>query len=455
MNIREGHFYKFMWPVFHLVILNTSMLFALELWNWQGFNLKVHADVWLVFNLLWFISAQILDVQELNKLKHGWLLGVFSSLLLYYALLLVYVALFMGVANYFGFTFFHIVLFACSYVCFRVFFNSLGGWLKRKFSAVRSISVLGLSNANMGLDVSVEVAQSTIVREEHLSDLLVDQYGPVSIQEHILSEIWTASDRGVTDIYLPLRSAENAGLVNLLDEADKYCVRLKLVPDLSPAMGVANSHLDTIEGLPVIDYVSSSLDDIGNRVLKRLMDIVISSLAIVFVCSWLVPIVGLLIKLSSRGPIFFRQLRNGRDNGEFWCYKFRSMRAYENQASRDENRITPIGRFLRRTNLDEVPQFFNVLIGDMSLVGPRPYMLKHTEEYRELIGRYMVRHYLKPGITGWAQANGYRGETSDLTQMEKRVEHDIWYFENWSPLLDLKIFFMTFWSLFRREGKSF
>ena len=171
------------------------------------------------------------------------------------------------------------------------------------------------------------------------------------------------------------------------------------------------------------------------------------------------PIIGLIILLESGRPIFFKQLRTGKDKKPFYCYKFRSMKnnseADIKQASKNDTRVTALGKFLRKTSLDEFPQFFNVLMGDMSLCGPRPHMLKHTEEYSKLIEQYMIRHFLKPGVTGWAQINGYRGETSDPVLMEKRVEHDIWYMENWSLMLDIRIIFLTIFNIFKGEKNAY
>lgn len=193
--------------------------------------------------------------------------------------------------------------------------------------------------------------------------------------------------------------------------------------------------------------VSSPQDETYNRFIKRGIDVIFSLFILVFVFSWLCPLLAILIKMESRGPVIFKQLRSGKNNAEFWCYKFRSMRinedAHHRQACRNDDRTTRIGRFLRRTSLDEFPQFLNVIAGDMSVVGPRPHMIKHTEEYRYIIDNYMVRHYLKPGITGWAQINGHRGETAGLDAMQKRIHHDLWYLENWSVLLDIRIILST------------
>jgi lipopolysaccharide/colanic/teichoic acid biosynthesis glycosyltransferase len=182
-------------------------------------------------------------------------------------------------------------------------------------------------------------------------------------------------------------------------------------------------------------------------------------MVIVLVLSWLIPIVSLLIKLESKGPVFFKQLRSGRDNNSFLCLKFRSMHTNSLsdiiQATKGDERITKVGAFLRKTSLDEFPQFLNVFLGDMSIAGPRPHMLQHTEQYSEQINHYMVRLYLKPGLTGWAQVNGYRGEIKNLELMKNRVEHDIWYMENWSILLDIKIMFLTLKNILTGEDNAY
>lgn len=194
-----------------------------------------------------------------------------------------------------------------------------------------------------------------------------------------------------------------------------------------------------------------------NRTLKRLLDIVISLAVIVFILSWLVPLLVIIIKIESRGPGIFKQERSGRNNKPFWCYKFRSMRVNnsDRQATKGDYRTTRIGAFMRRTSVDELPQFFNVLFGEMSIVGPRPHMLKHTEEYSLTVDQYMDRHFLRPGITGWAQVNGYRGEIRDHAQIIGRTECDIWYIENWTITGDFKIIFKTIASVVTGDENAY
>ena len=213
-----------------------------------------------------------------------------------------------------------------------------------------------------------------------------------------------------------------------------------------------------MDDLEVMGTYSSPLEDPLNRLLKRLLDIVFSFLCLILT-ALLLPFIVLVIKRQSPGPVFFRQLRTGIDGKDFYCYKFRSMHVNDDadrlQATEDDPRKFPFGDFMRKTNIDELPQFWNVLIGDMSIVGPRPHMLAHTKQYDKLIDKYMVRHFVKPGITGWAQVTGFRGETRELWQMEGRVERDIWYIQHWSLWLDLRIIWLTFKTIFKRDKKAY
>lgn len=218
-------------------------------------------------------------------------------------------------------------------------------------------------------------------------------------------------------------------------------------------------HVEQLAHLPIFRRGKEPLCRIENKVLKRSFDILFSILVIVLIFPWLIPIVALLIKLESNGPIFFIQNRTGYWDKPFSCLKFRTMtvnaQSNRQQATKDDVRITRIGAFLRKTNLDELPQFFNVLLGDMSVVGPRPHMLQHTEDYSKLIERFMIRHEVKPGITGWAQVSGWRGPTAEIYKMRKRAEYDVYYIENWSFWFDCKCIFLTIANMFVGEENAF
>lgn len=243
-----------------------------------------------------------------------------------------------------------------------------------------------------------------------------------------------------------------------MHEAEKRCIHFKIVPNLSAFINKP-AVVHHIRDLPVLTIRNEPLEDVGNRMNKRMFDLAISSLVLVGILSWLIPLVGLLILLESKGPIFFKQKRTGKKNSPFNCLKFRSMHINETadqlQATKSDQRITRIGKFLRKTSLDEFPQFINVFKGDMSIVGPRPHMLKHTQDYAEIVDEYMTRHFLKPGITGWAQIKGYRGEISNPIQIKMRVANDLWYLENWNIWLDVKIIFLTIYTMLKGDEKAY
>ncbi|MFT4061225.1 MAG: undecaprenyl-phosphate glucose phosphotransferase [Edaphocola sp.] len=262
----------------------------------------------------------------------------------------------------------------------------------------------------------------------------------------------------VDEVYCTISGLSKENLDTLMYAADRNLTRFRLVTDYYEYLP-GRIHIEMFENIPVVTSRREPLEDLHNAVIKRLFDLVFSLAVCLLLLSWLLPVLAIVIRLDSPGPIFFRQLRSGRNNQPFYCLKLRSMAINKDsdtvQASKGDKRITKVGAFLRRTSLDELPQFFNVLSGNMSVVGPRPHMLKHTEEYATLIDRFMVRHFLKPGITGWAQVTGLRGETKTTEDMARRVEADVYYLENWSLLFDLKILFLTVWNIAKGDEKAY
>ncbi|MDE6288410.1 MAG: undecaprenyl-phosphate glucose phosphotransferase, partial [Muribaculaceae bacterium] len=246
-------------------------------------------------------------------------------------------------------------------------------------------------------------------------------------------------------------------LTKVVKIADDNVVDFFYVPQISQYIS-RSFQMETIGPVPVLNLRRNPLKKAINRSLKRGFDIVFSSVVLLFYPLVFIPVAA-VIKLTSPGPIYFKQKRTGYRGREFYCYKFRTMHvnadADRAQATKDDPRKTRFGDFLRRSSIDEIPQFINVLKGDMSVVGPRPHMLKHTEEYSKIVDQYMVRHLVKPGITGWAQVNGYRGLTDEVWKMEKRVEYDVWYIENWSFVLDLKIIVRTVLNAIGGESNAF
>ena len=262
----------------------------------------------------------------------------------------------------------------------------------------------------------------------------------------------------IDEVYSSVAEINNKDLLKLIDFVDNNLKVLKFLPDNKE---IYSKKLDfTYYGvLPILSMRKIPMDEPFNKFLKRSFDILLSLFVIVGLLSWLTPILGLLIKLESKGPVFFKQKRNGLDYKEFYCYKFRSMRpnpmAHLEQIKKGDERVTRVGRIIRKTSIDELPQFINVLKGEMSVVGPRPHMVSHTHMYAERIDKFMVRHFIKPGITGLAQVSGFRGEGEDDNHIINRVKYDIFYLENWSLFLDLKIVFQTIINALRGEEKAY
>lgn len=262
----------------------------------------------------------------------------------------------------------------------------------------------------------------------------------------------------IDEIYCTLPGTNDEKILRMLNFAEKHMIRFYIVPEFY--RNVKKSLLmEMMESIPLLTVRREPLQSAYNRALKRGFDVCFSLMVLITIYPFLFLIVGLLIKMSSPGPVLFKQKRTGLYGHDFKCYKFRTMRVNSEadslQAIKNDPRKTRIGDFLRRTNLDEFPQFINVLKGEMSVVGPRPHMLKHTEQYSALIDKYMVRHLVKPGVTGWAQVTGYRGETKTLEQMEGRVKRDVWYIENWTFFLDLKIIVVTVLNMFKGEKNAY
>ncbi len=263
--------------------------------------------------------------------------------------------------------------------------------------------------------------------------------------ESALSEIIRKNNIQFVFASLSFLSERNNGNA-YLRVCNQLGVRLRFIPENQPWLK-ATIVPKSVKDIVVINPQRIPLDDVGARVTKRLFDILFSLGLILLVFSWLFPILALLIRLESKGPVFFVQKRTGINNRDFNCLKFRSMTVNKDsdnvQATQNDNRLTRMGRWMRKTNVDELPQFINVLMGQMSIVGPRPHMLKHTVEYSAHVKHYLVRHYVKPGITGWAQVNGWRGPTDTRLKTKARVLHDLWYVEHWNFGLDLWIIWLT------------
>lgn len=264
---------------------------------------------------------------------------------------------------------------------------------------------------------------------------------------------WISDRADVDEVYAYIPKDQNDHINMISKFCDNHLMRFFYLPDINVFKG--NMAFSLIETIPVVARREEPLRNPANRIIKRTFDIIFSTFVLIFIFPWIFIFVAIMIKWKSPGPIFFCQERTGLDGKVFKCIKFRSMKVNKDadmvQATKDDPRKFPFGNFIRRTNIDEMPQFINVLKGEMSVVGPRPHMLKHTEDYSKLINSFMVRHFAKPGITGLAQVTGFRGETRYLEQMEGRIKKDIEYIENWTFLLDIKIIVKTIINMFGNE----
>jgi putative colanic acid biosynthesis UDP-glucose lipid carrier transferase len=262
----------------------------------------------------------------------------------------------------------------------------------------------------------------------------------------------------IDEIYCATADLSDKQIRDIINFADNNLKTLKFIPDEKQILS-RSIKFEYYDYIPVISSRDILQDETMNKIIKRVFDMVFATIIIIAVLSWLIPIMAIIIKIDSKGPVFFIQKRNGLNYNVFRCYKFRSMKLNSQNdidlALKNDVEITKVGRFIRKTSIDELPQFFNVLWGDMSVVGPRPHPVSHNDKYALMTDKFMVRHFVKPGITGLAQTKGFRGEVESDEDIINRVKYDIFYMENWSILLDIKIIFNTIYNTLKGDKKAF
>lgn len=332
------------------------------------------------------------------------------------------------------------------FICCRSFIRFGAGVLRKFGYNTRKVAVVG------GLPVGINLLRGFLeepwlgfIVEGIYDDKPLDQISDIPYAGNLEKLVQDARNGKLDRIYIALSMNEEYKIKKIVNQLTDTTCSVLLIPDIF-TFNILQSRTEEINGVPVVPLFDTPLNGI-NMVFKRMEDIIVSSVILILISPVLI-FIGCGVKLSSPGPIFFRQIRYGMDGKQIRVWKFRTMTVMENsetviQATKNDIRVTKFGRFLRRTSLDELPQFFNVWYGQMSVVGPRPHAVAHNEQYRSLIQGYMLRHKVKPGITGLAQINGWRGETDTLEKMEKRIEYDLIYIRAWSIWLDLKIIFLT------------
>jgi len=350
---------------------------------------------------------------------------------------------------------FLLLYFLSSRILFAVVLSNIKKWVKKSFN----VAIWGFNTTSIELAAQLETNNYFSNFLGIINDSTDEDYKSIeSFNNAFTTVIHKASATNINELYIVAKPEYIVDLSYYFELADRYLIRLKFVPDFSKISKLQFS-ISNFNNFYVITPRQEPLQDAYNRLIKRIFDIVFSFLVIILLLSWLYPILAILIKRQGHGPVLFKQLRTGKKNQSFWCYKFRSMQVNPTsdtqQAQKNDVRVTAIGKFMRRTSIDELPQFFNVLIGNMSVVGPRPHMIKHTEDYNVHINNFMVRHFVKPGITGLAQVSGYRGEIKKVSDMRRRIKSDIDYVQNWSLVKDIKICFLTVFNTLKGEENAF
>ncbi|MBN4072118.1 undecaprenyl-phosphate glucose phosphotransferase [Flavobacteriales bacterium AH-315-E23] len=455
---RYSKIVSFMLRFTDLLLLNLAFLLAsytrfgnfLDVYYYYDSITDKYIFLIVIFNIVWVLVSSMLRIYQLYRVVsfEKVTINLVKSAVLH-LLIIAIILVSLKEAQYMSrqFIFYTYVYFGIMLVIFRLSFLMF----------LRRVRATGVNNRNAVIvgagPVGMGMREFLVKKTDFGFNFLgfFDDNGHETEQpDMVLGKVDDLKDyikeNRVEEIFCALPLAQTEKIRGLISLADNNLIRFKIVPDFRGFYNRKVS-LDFYEDIPVLLRRAEPLENLFASFIKRSFDILFSAFVIIFILSWLTPILAVLIKLDSKGPVFFSQKRSGKVNEEFWCWKFRTMRVNgvqdEVQATKGDSRVTKLGAFLRGSSLDELPQFFNVIIGNMSVVGPRPHMLKHTEEYSKLIDKFMARHFIKPGITGLAQVRGYRGETKETDQMYRRARTDVWYIENWSFLLDIKIIYLT------------
>lgn len=450
--------------IWDLILLNFSYIisFYFRFGDFQRLALKDSISTFFICNLVWFLIVAYTNAYEFIRVEHieRIIIKTLQLILVFIVTISTAVVIlrFHEISRLRMSYFFSLFLFGI--IFFRVCFILILKAIRKSGYNYRTVVIVGMGKAGLNLYSFLSKDLSFGFRVLGFFDDNPEDY---SQKFTVLGSISSVNEfikkNNVDEVYVTLSDYPSEIIREIIDTCESNLIRIKFVPNFNKYTQTRKVSVDFYGIIPVVSLREEPLESPLNRIIKRLFDIVFALIIIITIFSWLFPIIMIIIKLTSKGPTFFKQERSGEDNKTFTCLKFRTMLINEHsdivQARKNDSRITSFGKFLRKTNLDELPQFLNVLKGDMSVVGPRPHMLKHTEEYSNLIKNYLVRHLIKPGITGWAQVNGLRGETTELEQMSSRVEYDIWYIENWSFMLDLKIVFQTVANMIKGESNAY
>lgn len=414
----------------------------------------------LIFSLTWIIAGLANESYRINKFSS--LHMIFKNLLttqVLHALLISTITVFLDIYRfdlYFFVTLYLLmtIVIMSSRIAFKII------WRYLEFMAIehRNVIIIGTTRSGKALyDFFTSHEYSRYLCKGFFDDHPDHRLVSPELVKGKWQDIQAfCKSEDISEIYFALSHQDDDMIAELSKFADNNFIYLRIVPEFSKSVA-ENYNVFLFDSVPVFTPRNEPLGISLNAALKRIFDILFSAVVIIGIFPLVVPVIALAIRLDSKGPIIFKQMRRGKKNTLFECYKFRTMRVDANptqQAMKNDSRVTRVGKFLRKSNLDELPQFVNVLRGNMSVVGPRPHISKQ-DEYAKTIVKYPFRYFVTPGITGYAQVNGYRGETNEPSLMEKRVEYDLKYMENWSMSFDLKIIGQTIWLMFRGQNNAY
>lgn len=414
-------------------------------------------DILIFSGLVWCVGTFITENYYINRLP-GVLINnirLLKFLSIYYFFIFFYVRVFHKRDSENIELLYFFILLLSFLIAWRTILFSLVS--KQRKSHKRKIVIVGISDESIHLKQFIDTkTQYGLTVVGFFSDKPSQKVEVIGNFDEVKN---FCVDNHISEIICSMDKLNKDYLLSLIDFVENNLMDIRLIPDSSNPIG-RNFVTTFLENIPLLAMREKPFDKVYTSAIKRIFDITFSLSVILLVLSWLFPIIAILILIDSKGPVFFSQERTGLLNKNFKCLKFRTMKVNQNahttQATKNDPRITKIGAFLRKTSLDELPQFFNVLIGNMSIVGPRPHMLKHTEHYSHIIDRYMQRHLVKPGITGLSQVMGYRGETEqDVHLMKMRVRMDRFYIANWSFYLDLKIIYATVLAIIKPKNEVY
>lgn len=463
----KGQYYsrvvKVMIFIIDFWLINLAFLLAQKMGKTNNLSSDQFTSFFIIFGLIWIIAGFFnkiyrIDTTSLIQNIRINLLGTFLIHFIIISILLFSSPIYNVNTTLLGYIY---VLSATFIIGFRVLYKLILKHYQFTGFDQRKVIILGATNSGTALAQYFDANESAGYRFAGFFEN--ESEHPQIIKEKILGPLNAnaiktyCQNNGIGEIYFTLPSSYQELLLDISKFADDNFMYFRIAPDFS-GLHHENGNVFLINSVPVLTSRKEPLGISINANLKRLFDIAFSLLVILFLFPFILPLLAIAIRYDSPGPIFFKQLRPGKKNKLFDCYKLRTMSVNNNsekQASKNDARITKVGRFLRKTSLDELPQFFNVLLGNMSVVGPRPNMISQLEEYSKTISNYKIRHFVTPGITGYAQINGFRGETKEAGLMEKRVQYDVQYIENWSLTLDLKIIFLTVWNMIKGEKNAY